>query len=157
MSGSDFLVLCIQTRSPPHLNWEYMVYGGVIVYFWILFFLFMIIAAVAANVLDGFKTKQKTDLLRLAIERSQPIDPIMLDTLSPPKMRKVSSEVLLIVGILAIAVASGLGLAAIFFGQLNAKALLILPGVASLLLCIGLGFLIAYRFTRDAVPVSTSP
>ncbi len=126
-------------------------------YFWIMVFLFLIIAVVAGSVLDGFKTKQKTDLIRLAIERGQPIDPIMLDKLAQPKTKKLNSKVLLVVGILAIATALGLGLSALFMGQLNAKAFLAMPGAASLLLCIGLGLLVAYRFTRDAVPVSTGP
>lgn len=126
-------------------------------YFWILVFLFLIISVVASTVLDGFKTKQNTDLLRLAIERGQPIDPLMLDKLAQPKTKKLNPKVLLVVGILAIATASGLGLSALFMGQLNAKAFFAMPGAASLLLCIGLGFLVAYRFTRDTVPVSTSP
>jgi hypothetical protein len=107
-------------------------------------FVFLSIATVS-GIVGEYKKRQATlEVLRLSIERGQPIDPAIVDRLMAPEERDPNPNPLHFRIGGAITMASGLGVAAFaFFLAPGAPAALNpLLGISAAVLCVGIGLLI---------------
>ena len=118
-------------------------------------FVFLAIASVAGVIGDYKKRRIALEPLRAAIERGQQIDPALIERLMAPEVRSGPNPLALQVGGI-ITIASGVGVAALayFVAHVSPIALYPLLGIGLVIVCVGVGLLIAARVTQRHVQSS---
>lgn len=116
-------------------------------YFGIAFWLFMAVAAVAGIVSDYKKRQLELEPLRAAIERGQQLDPAIIERLMQREQREqeLNPLYLQIAGIIAVAAGIGLGPLGWFVSRALPGAIYPILGAAVLVLCVGVGLVVAAR------------
>jgi RNA polymerase sigma factor (sigma-70 family) len=112
--------------------------------FWIMWMTFLILVTVVPILVEGWKSKHRMAVLRTAIERGQTIDQKLLDALTP---RPANPRALLIAGIIVASVAAALAVFSPFLSSLKPQLFIPVIGASCSLLCIGVGLMIAFRFS----------
>jgi hypothetical protein len=112
--------------------------------FWIMWMAFLILVTVVPILVEGWKSKHRMAVLRTAIERGQTIDQKLLDALTP---RPANPRALLIAGIIVASVAAALAVFSPFLSSLKPQLFIPVIGAGCSLLCIGVGLMIAFRFS----------
>lgn len=124
----------------------------------IAFWLFVAVAAVAGIVADYKKRKVALEPLRAAIERGQQLDPALVERLMAPEQHQGMNPLPLRVGgIVVCAAGCGIAILAFFLDQIASAALYPVLGAGVVVICVGVGLLIAAhavekyrdRHTRD--------
>ncbi len=114
----------------------------------VAFWIFVAVASVA-GIVGGYKRRRiELEPLRSAIERGQQLDPAIIEKLmAQPEHEQVRIEPLhLRIGsIITIAVGAGLALLSIFISRIAPVALYPILGSGVLIVCVGIGLLIAAR------------
>ena len=108
--------------------------------------MFVAVAAVGGMVSDYKRRRLELEPLRAAIERGQSIDPAVLERLmSPPKDERqgLNPLYLRIGGIMSIATGIGIAIMSFFIRMLAPPAFWPLIGAGALVICIGVGLLVA--------------
>jgi hypothetical protein len=115
-------------------------------------FVFLAIASVAGVIGDYKKRRIALEPLRAAIERGQQIDPAVIERLMAPEERNGPDPLALQVGGI-ITIASGVGVAALgyFLAHVSPIALYPLLGIGLVIVCVGIGLLIAARVAQRHV------
>jgi hypothetical protein len=109
-------------------------------------FAFLAVSAVAGIVGDYKKRKLALEPLRAAIERGQPLDPQIVERLmAPERAEGLNPTHLRTGGIITTSVGVGLAVLAPFIAQSESLAFYPLLGSGALVVCIGLGLIIAAR------------
>jgi hypothetical protein len=116
----------------------------------VAFWLFLAAAAVAGIIADYRKRQLALEPLRLAIERGQTLDPeVVRQLLGPDRWPYGTGRVdpiqLRMASIIVISAGVGVGILAVFLGQVAPVAVLPTVGAGILVLCIGIGLNIAAR------------
>jgi hypothetical protein len=131
----------------------------------VAFWLFLTAAVVAAAIADYRKRQLALEPLRLAIERSQTLDPeVVRQLLGSDRWAYGSGRVdpiqLRLASIIVISAGVGVGILAAFLGQVAPVAVLPTIGAGILVLCIGFGLNIAARMLareRALNPLQSPP
>jgi hypothetical protein len=112
----------------------------------IAFLIFLTTCAVAGIVADYKKRKVALEPLRAAIERGQQLDPAVIERImAPERDRGLNPMYLKIPGIIILSVGVGIALVALILSRVDPGVLYPALGGASVVLCLGVGFLIAGR------------
>jgi hypothetical protein len=114
--------------------------------FTFMWFLFLILICIVPILVDGAKSRQRLEVLRVAIERGQDVDPKIIDALGP---HPANPKALLIAGIIVVAAAVGIAAFSPFLRVVQPEAFVLVIGAACAVLCVGSGLMIAYRFSRN--------
>jgi hypothetical protein len=112
----------------------------------VAFWAFLAIAAVGGMISDYKRRRLELEPLRAAIERGQPIDPALLERLLTPRSdegKPLEPLYLRIGGIMTIAAGAGIALMSVFIRALSSQAFLPLIGGGLLVVCVGVGLVIA--------------
>jgi len=113
----------------------------------VAFWIFVAVAAVAGIAGDVIKRRQALEPLRLAIEKGQPLDPKVVETLMAGSVRAESIDPahLQIGGIITTAAGVGVMLLSWFIAQLVRPALFPILGAGVVTVCVGIGLMVAAR------------
>jgi hypothetical protein len=116
----------------------------------IAFWVFVGTVAVAGIVTDYKRRRLNIDLLRYSIEKGQPIDPALIDKLIGEERleRGVKPDDLQMAGIITTASGVGLCILAVFIKQVADWALYPIMGSGLLVICVGIGLIIAAKALR---------
>jgi hypothetical protein len=116
----------------------------------IAFWVFVGTVAVAGIVTDYKRRRLNIDLLRYSIEKGQPIDPGLIDKLIGEERleRGVKPDDLQMGGIITTASGVGLCILAVFIKQVADWALYPIMGAGVLVICVGIGLIIAANALR---------
>jgi hypothetical protein len=131
----------------------------------VAFWLFLAAAAVAGIVAEYRKRQLALEPLRLAIERGQTLDPETVRQLLgsdrwPYGSGRVEPIQLRVASIVVVSAGVGVGILAMFLGQVAPVAVLPTIGAGILVLCIGVGLNIAARMLareRAVNPLQSPP
>lgn len=122
---------------------------------WIAFWTFVTLVSVA-GILTAFETrKAKLDLIRLAIEKGQTLEPALIDKLMPAEEEKETPSRaqagagLQVGGIMCFAAGIGLPVLGYFISSIESDAFPALLGVGGFLLCMGVGMFVASKFVQS--------
>ena len=122
--------------------------------YWIgvAFWVFVGSVAVAGIVADYKRRRLNIDLLRYSIEKGQPIDPALIDKLIGEERleRGVKPDDLQMAGIITTASGVGLCILAVFIKQVADWALYPIMGSGLLVICVGIGLIIAAKALRTS-------
>jgi hypothetical protein len=115
--------------------------------FLISFWIYLAVASVAGIVAEYKKRQLELEPLRTAIERGQQLDPAIIERLMAREQREqeLNPLYLQVGGIIAIAVGIGLAALAGFISQVRPLALFPILGAGVLVICVGVGLVIAAR------------
>lgn len=124
----------------------------------IAFIAFITITAAAGTIHGTIRMKYKLDLIRFAIEKGQPIDPALIDTLmrqgqeeeDPPATTKQTVMGLRIGAIMGAAAGAGLPLLGYFLTSALPQAFMLGLGIGAFLLCCAIGLLVASMYVARA-------
>lgn len=86
------------------------------------------------------------ETLRRIIESGKPVDQALMDKVLGQPRRQ--DRDLRIAGIIVLSIAAGVAILGIFLNALDSRVLLALLGVAGLLICIGVGLMVASAYVR---------
>jgi hypothetical protein len=116
----------------------------------IAFWVFVTISAVAGIVSDYKRRKAAIEPLRLAIERGQALDPALVEKLlgRDRQDEPLNPELLQIGGIITTAAGAGVALLSLFLSRIFPQWLLPIMGAGVLVICVGVGLLVATRVLR---------
>jgi hypothetical protein len=116
----------------------------------IAFWVFVGTVAVAGIITDYKRRRLNIDLLRYSIEKGQPIDPGLVDKLISHERleRGAKPEDLQMAGIITTASGVGLCILAVFIKQVADWALYPIMGAGVLVICVGIGLIIAANALR---------
>jgi hypothetical protein len=121
----------------------------------IAFWLFLTIVSVAGILFDYRKKRLTVDTLRLAAERGDKLDPVLLEKLLSHQRESESREnaldprLLQVGGIITIAAGIGLLPLAVLIAQIAPVALYPITGAGVLAITVGIGLLIAARYLTN--------
>lgn len=116
----------------------------------IVFLVFLTICAVAGMVTDYKKRKAALEPLRAAIERGQQLDPAVIERLmTPDRAPRISPVYFKVGGIIVISAGIGLAILAVILNQVDPGVLYPALGAATLVICIGVGLMIAARIVEQ--------
>jgi hypothetical protein len=118
----------------------------------VAFWIFVTVAAVAGIVGDYKRRRLELETLRIALERGQTLDPALLERLmSRPRQdqRPLEPLPLRVGGIITIAAGVGIALLSPFIRLLALVAFLPVLGAGVLVVCIGVGLLLAARAVQQ--------
>jgi hypothetical protein len=113
--------------------------------FFLGLWLFMTVAAVAGMITEYKKRQLQLEPLRAAIDRGQQLDPAIIDRLMGREQQELNPLSLRIGGIIAIAVGCGLAALSWFVAQAQPRALYPILGAGVLVVCVGVGLIVAAR------------
>ncbi len=115
----------------------------------IAFWVFVAIATVA-GIVGEYKKRQLTlEPLRAAIEKGQPLDPGVVERLmAPPRENGINSLGLMVAGVIVISGGIGVALLAFLLARLAPVSFWPLLGAGTVLLCVGIGLLVAGRMVE---------
>jgi hypothetical protein len=110
-------------------------------------FAFLAIATIAGVIGDYKKREAAIAPLRAAIERGQPIDPLVVEKLLAPEPEEegLNPLHLKVGGIITIASGAGVGVLSLFTGNFAPLARLPILGLGCLAIFVGVGLLFAAR------------
>ena len=110
----------------------------------IAFWIFIGAAAVAGIVTDYKRRRGSIDVLRMAIEKGQQLDPAIIEklTLNEQRSDQVNPVHVKLGGIITIAAGIGLCLLSFFIGHIAPIALYPILGAGVLVLCVGGGLIV---------------
>jgi hypothetical protein len=112
----------------------------------IAFLAFLTVCAVAGIVADYKKRRVALEPLRAAIERGQQLDPAVIERLMSPERDEGLNPIYLKVGaIIVSSIGVGVGVLALILTQVEPAAFYPTLGGAAVVVCIGLGLLLAGR------------
>jgi Flp pilus assembly protein TadB len=116
-------------------------------FFGMAFWVFMAVAAVAGIVSDYKKRQLELEPLRAAIERGQQLDPAIIERLMAREQREqeINPMHLQVGGIISIAASVGLAALAGLVSQVLPGALFPILGAGVLVMCVGVGLVVAAR------------
>ncbi|HTT03781.1 MAG TPA: DUF6249 domain-containing protein [Steroidobacteraceae bacterium] len=126
----------------------------------VAFWAFLAIAAVGGMISDYKRRRLELAPLRAAIERGQPIDPALLERLTSRRDdegKPIEPLYLRIGGIMTVAVGVGIALLSLFIRALLPQAFLPLIGAGLLVVCVGVGLLVAARTVAQHRRAPDSP
>jgi hypothetical protein len=133
--------------------------GGLVMVF---FFLFVTAAAVTGIFYDYRKRQLQVDALRIAVEHGERLDPAFMERLvaqhphDPKSDPRLIPHYVQIGGIITTAAGVGIGLLAFFVGKVAPVALYPILGGGVVVICVGLGLLIAARTMKRSGEFSRS-
>jgi hypothetical protein len=114
----------------------------------IAFLLFLTVCAVAGIVADYKKRRVALEPLRAAIERGQQIDPAVIERLmTPDRDPGLNPLYFNIGGIIVLSLGVGIALLSLFLRQVDEARMALYPllGAATVVICLGVGLMIAAR------------
>jgi hypothetical protein len=113
------------------------------------FWVFVTIATVA-GIVGEYKKRQLTlEPLRAAIEKGQQLDPNVVERLMAPVHEEgINPLTLWVAGVIVTSAGIGVGLLAFFLAHISPVALWPVLGGGVLVLCVGLGLVIAARIVQ---------
>lgn len=122
----------------------------------IMFWIFVLGCVITGNVAMYKKRRAAMDVVRAAIERGQQLSPELVDKLTGHGHDHGSAsgeslaENLLIGGLVVFAAGIGIAILGGLFSQMGAAAVAMWPilGGAAIVICVGIGLLIAARMVR---------
>ena len=122
----------------------------------VAFWIFIGAVAVAAMITDYKRRRGGIEVLRLAIEKGQQLDPQLVEKLTAqPRGEPVSPVDLKLAGIITLASGVGICLLSFFISRIAPIALYPILGAGVLVICVGVGLLIgakAVAETREREP-----
>jgi len=122
----------------------------------VAFWIFIGAVAVAAMITDYKRRRGGIEVLRLAIEKGQQLDPQLVEKLTAqPRSEPVSPVDLKLAGIITLASGVGICLLSFFISRIAPIALYPILGAGVLVICVGVGLLIgakAVAETREREP-----
>ena len=115
--------------------------------FFLGLWVFMSVAAVAGMISDYKKRQLELEPLRAAIERGQHLEPAIIERLMAREQREqeLNPLYLQVGGIIAIAAGCGLAALSWFVSQVIPRAMYPLLGAGALVICVGVGLIVAAR------------
>ena len=116
------------------------------------FWIFIGAVAVTGMITDYKRRRGGIDVLRLAIEKGQPLDPALVEKLYSYEQRgaPVDPMDLKLGGIITIAAGVGIGLLSFFVGRVAPLAFYPILGGGVVVICVGVGLLIGARALAEA-------
>ena len=121
----------------------------------LIFWSFIAIVSVAGMVKEFLNKREVQRTLRTAIERNQPLDPAVVETIV--NSSAVGPERFAVAGIIVIAAGVGLLPLGYFIGKLAREAFFPITGSACLAICVGLGLFGAAAFLRRPAMGARNP
>jgi hypothetical protein len=115
--------------------------------FFLGLWVFMSVAAVAGMISDYKKRQLELEPLRAAIERGQHLEPAIIERLMAREQREqeLNPLYLRVGGIIAVAAGCGLAALSWFISQVLPRAMYPTLGAGVLVICVGVGLVIAAR------------
>jgi hypothetical protein len=113
----------------------------------VTFWIFIGAVAIAGMVVDYKRRRLGIEVLRLAIEEGQPLDPVLVDKLTSYEHQSAPVEPVLVKlgGVITVAGGVGVCLLSFFIGHVFPIAFYPTLGAGVLVICIGVGLLIGAR------------
>lgn len=117
----------------------------------IFFFLFLTASAVVGIIYDYRKRQLQVDALKVAVEHGERLDPALMERLiaqhksEEPADKRLLPYYLQLGGIITTASGIGVALLSLFIGHVAPTALYPIFGAGVVVVCVGLGLLIAAR------------
>jgi hypothetical protein len=109
----------------------------------VAFWIFIGAAAVAGIVTDYKRRRGSVDIIRMAIEKGQQLDPALIEKLtSSERAEQIDPSHLKLGGIITIASGIGIGLLSLFISRIAPVALYPILGGGVLVCCVGAGLLV---------------
>jgi hypothetical protein len=117
----------------------------------VAFWLFIGAVAVAGIITDYKRRRGGIEVLRLAIEKGQQLDPVLVEKLtSQPRGEPTDPADLKLGGIITVASGFGICLLSFFISRVAPIALYPILGAGVLVICVGVGLLIGARVLAEA-------
>jgi hypothetical protein len=117
----------------------------------VAFWIFIGAVAVAGMITDYKRRRGGIDVLRLAIEKGQQLDPVLVEKLtSQPRGERTDPADLKLGGIITIASGFGICLLSFFISRIAPIALYPILGAGVLVICVGVGLLIGAKALAEA-------
>ena len=117
------------------------------------FWIFIGAVAVAGVITDYKRRRGGIEVLRLAIEKGQQLDPLLVEKLTAqPRGEPVSPVDLKHGGIITLASGFGICLLSFFISRIAPIALYPILGAGVLVICVGIGLLIGAKALAEARP-----
>ncbi len=129
----------------------------------IVFWVFVVVMAIAGMAYDYRKKRLEMESLRTAIEHGQQLDPAVLEKLLGGQRQQPAADLqelrpyLHIGGVITIAAGIGVFLAGLWVGMQFRAAEFPILGLGAIAVCVGIGLLIAARSLRRYLPPERSP
>jgi hypothetical protein len=113
----------------------------------VAFWVFIGAVSIAGMITDYKRRRGGIEVLRLAIEKGQSLDPALVEKLTSyePRGEPVDPNDLLLGGIITLAAGVGVGLLSLFVGRVWPVALYPTLGAGVLVICVGAGLLIGAK------------
>jgi len=114
----------------------------------VAFWIFIGAVAIAGMITDSKRRRGGIEVLRLAIEKGQQLDPALVEKLTSYEHRgePVDPNDLQLGGIITLAAGVGIGLLSFFVGHVWPVALYPTLGAGVLVICVGVGLLIGAKW-----------
>lgn len=124
----------------------------------VAFWMFVAVTVVAGIVADYKKKRMALESLRAALERGQPLDPVLVEKLMSfdRKDEEPKPLHLQIGGIITTAAGVGVVILSFFIGQIAKVAFYPIMGGGIVTVCVGVGLLIAARVVTRQRAAATS-
>jgi Domain of unknown function (DUF6249) len=118
----------------------------------VAFWVFVGACAVAAIITDHLKRRLGMDLLRTALEKGQPLDPAMVETIMANERseERIDPLHLKLGGIITLSAGIGIAILAFFIAHLQAWALYPILGGGIVVICVGIGLYIGGKVLADS-------
>jgi hypothetical protein len=116
------------------------------------FWIFIGACAVAGIVADYKRRRFAVDVLRMAIEKGQPLEPALVEKLIAPgpRAQPIDPELLNLGGIITVASGAGICVLSFFVSRVAPVALCPLLGAGALAVCVGVGLLVGSKAVARA-------
>jgi hypothetical protein len=118
----------------------------------VAFWIFIGAVAVAGIVTDYKRRRGSVEVIRMAIEKGQQLDPALIDKLTSNEQRaeRIDPLNMKLGGIITIASGIGICLLALFMTGVSSLAFFPIFGVGLLAICVGIGLRIASKVLAEA-------
>jgi hypothetical protein len=118
----------------------------------VTFWIFIGAVAIAGMVVDYKRRRLGIEVLRMAIQEGQPLDPVVVDQLTSYEHQSTPVEPVLVKlgGVITLAGGVGVCLLSFFIGRVFPIAIYPTLGAGVLVICIGVGLLIGARVLARA-------
>jgi hypothetical protein len=118
----------------------------------VAFWVFVGVAVVAGTVADYKRRRGSVDVIRMAIEKGQQLDPALIDKLTANERRDEPIEPLHVKlgGVITLAAGVGISLLSFFISRIAPVALYPILGAGVVTICVGVGLLVGANMLTEA-------
>jgi hypothetical protein len=118
----------------------------------VAFWIFVGVVAVAGILADYKRRRVNLDVIRMAIDKGQQLDPVLIEKLTSNEKREERMDPIQMKFAAIITIASGIGICLLGWLLLGVSALAFYPtfGVGLLTICVGIGLRIGSKMLAEA-------